>query len=223
MSLLKLIPILTFLFPALLFGQVIEEKASMSEGVQNAFVIELEGADRKMAENVWKEYIGQFGKTKRDRKSKEWRSPAIILPAIDDDYNINLTGKFEDLRGNSRIYAWVKMDGNFINSDEFTNEARGMKDFLEEYSLEVRKAVIGKEVEEEQKRLNGLEKDLNKLVKKNEGFHRDIDKANEAIVKAEKNIEQNVIDQENKRIEIEEQKAALLKVQERLMAVGKKD
>ncbi|MDG2448057.1 MAG: hypothetical protein P8M34_00410 [Saprospiraceae bacterium] len=96
-----------------------------------------------------------------------------------------------------------------------------MKEFLEEYALDVKKAVISKEVEEEQKRLKSIEKDLSKLIRRNEGFHKDIEKANQAILKAEKNIEDNVIAQEDKRIEIAEQKAALLKVQEKLMAVGK--
>lgn len=207
--------------PVLLSSQVIEERSSMSEGVHNAFVIELEGADRKTAENVWKNYIGAIGKTKRNRKTKEWVSESIIIPAVDDDYNVQLIGKFEDLRGNSRIHVWLKMDGNFINSEDYTNESRGMKDFLEEYALDVKKAVIGKEVEEEQKKLNNIEKDLSRLIKKNEGYHRDIEKAKESILKAEKNIENNVIAQEDKRIEIEEQKAILLKVQEKLMAVGK--
>ncbi|MEE9373596.1 MAG: hypothetical protein V3V00_11145 [Saprospiraceae bacterium] len=221
MLLRKIILFVTILLPSLLMAQVIEERASMSEGVQNAFVIELEGANKKIAEKVWKQYIGKIGKTKRNRKSKEWRSKSIVIPAIDNNYNVNLTGKFEDLRGNSRAYVWLKMDGNFINSEDYTNEARGIKEFLEEYALNVKKAVIGKEVEEEQKRLKSVEKGLEKLIKKNNNFHRDIEKANEAIIKAEKKIEDNVIAQEGKRIEIEEQKAALLKVQEKLMAVGK--
>lgn len=204
-----------------LYAQVTEEQTSMSDGVRNAFIIDLDDANTKLAENVWKSYVGKIGKTKRDRKSKEWRSESIVIPAVDNSYNVNLTGKFEDLRGNARAYVWLRMDGSYINSEDYTNEARGVKTFLEDYALEVKKAAIGKEVEYEQKELKALEKDLDKLVKKNQGFHKDIKKAEEAIIKAEKNIDENVINQESKKIEIEEQKAALLKIQEKLKAVGK--
>jgi len=223
MKYLKLTVIISLFIPSFLLSQVIEETASMKEGAHNAFVIELEGADKKVAEEVWKKMIGQHGKVKRDRKAKEWKSESIILPSIKKNYNINVTAKVEDLRGNARLYTWIKMDGNFINSDENTDEARGVKELLEEYALEVEKAMIAKEVEWEQKKLNDLDKDLSKLIKKNEGYHKDIEKAEKAILEAEKNIEQNVIDQEDKKIEIEEQKAALVKVQEKLMAVGKKE
>ena len=190
MYLKKTILFLTFSLPLLLSAQVIEERASMSEGVHNAFVIELEGAERKKAENVWKDYVGEMGKTKRNRKTKEWVSESIIIPSIDSDYNVQLIGSFEDLRGNSRLHVWVKMDGNFINSEDYTEEARGLKEFMEDYALQVRKAVINDEVEEEQKRLKSMEKDLSKLIKKYEGYHKDIEKAKEAIIKAEKNIEE---------------------------------
>lgn len=182
----KLFFIILISFPTFLLAQVIEERSSMSEGVHSAFVIELEGADRKLAENEWKDYIGEFGKTKRNRKTKEWVSESIVIPAVDDSYNVQLIGKFEDLRGNSRIQVWLKIDGNFITSEDYTDEARGMKEFLEEYALDVKKAVISKEVEEEQKRLKSIEKDLSKLIRRNEGFHKDIEKANQAILKAEK-------------------------------------
>lgn len=204
-----------------MYGQVIEQQESMSEGLQNAFVIDLKGADKKITEDVWKKYIGQYGKTKRDRKSKEWRSEAITIPAVDDSYQVNLFGKIEDLGGNSRLYVWLKMDSEFIDSERYTNESRGMKELLEDVALEVERASIRKEAEAEQKALNSLEKDLSKLIKKRDGYFKDIKQAEEAIIKAEKNIDQNAIDQEGKKISIEEQKAVIKKIEERLLSVGK--
>ena len=220
MKSIKLAGLLCLFFSGISFAQVTEEESTKSDGKHNAFVIDL-NADSKMSENVWKSYIGKIGKTKRDRKSKEWRSESIVIPAVASGYNVNLTGKFEDLKGSSRVYVWLRMDGKYINSEDYTNEARGVKSFLEEYAIEVEKAVVQKEVEEEEKMLKGFEKDLEKLIKKKEGYHKDIKKAEETILKAEKNIEENIIDQEDAKIQIEEQKAILAKVRQKLREVGK--
>lgn len=217
--------IATFILTSIigLQAQVFEEESTMSEGVFNAFIIDLKDADTKMAENVWKDYIKAFGKTKKDRKSKEWRSESIIIPSIDPAYNVNLTAKIEDLNNDSRAYIWLRMDGEFINSEAYTDEARGLKVFMEDYALEVKKAIIEEELKEEDKNLKNLEKDLEKLIKKNDGFHKDIEKAKEAILKAEQAIEQNIKDQESKREEIDTQKEVVNEVQAKLTEVGKKN
>ena len=54
-----------------------------------------------------------------------------------------------------------------------------------------------------------LEKDLKKLKGKNEDYHEDIEKAKQKIMEAEKNIEMNVVEQENKTKEIDTQKAVV--------------
>ena len=71
--------------------------------------------------------------------------------------------------------------------------------------------------------LSDLEKDLKKLKEKNEDFHNDIEKAKQKIIEAEKNIEKNIVDQENKGKEIDTQKVAVEKVVEKLNNLGKKD
>jgi hypothetical protein len=202
-------------------AQVIEEESTMSEGVNNAFIIVLNNANTKVAEDVWKDYIKRFGKTKRDRKSKEWRSESIIIPAISPTLYVNLTVRFEDLSNSSRAYAWFKMDGNYITSEMNVDEARGIKVFLEDFEVEAEKAVVQQELDDEAKTLNDLEKDLEKLIKKNEGFHKDIEKAKEEILKAENNIESNLEEQDKKREEIEAQREKMGDVQKKLNEVGK--
>ena len=206
MKTIKLLVLFIFVFAGAAISQVIEEETSMSAGVHNAFVIDLYNANTKMAENVWKNYMKSFGKTKRDRKSKEWRSEAIVIPSVDPSYNVNLTGKFESLSNSSRAYVWLQMDDQFIDSDSHTNEARGVKVFLEDFAIEVEKAIVEEELDEEAKKLKDLSKDLEKLIKKNKGYHKDIEKAKEAILKAENAIQQNIKDQEMKRAEVQGQK-----------------
>ena len=141
MKTVKLFVLLMFVFVGIGISQVTEEETSMSSGVNNAFLIDLENANAKMAENVWKSYMKSYGKTKKDRKSKEWRSESIIIPSIDPTYAINMTGKFEKLNNSSRAYLWLQMDDSFIHSESHMKEARGVKKFLEDYAIEVQKAV----------------------------------------------------------------------------------
>ena len=47
------------------------------------------------------------------------------------------------------------------------------------------------ELKDEENRLKDFEKDLSKLVKKNEDLHSDIENYKEKIIKAEKEIEKN--------------------------------
>ena len=72
-------------------------------------------------------------------------------------------------------------------------------------------------MDEEAKKL----KDLEKLIKKNKGYHKDIEKAKEAILKAENAIQQNIKDQEMKRAEVQGQKEIMEMVQKKLNEVGK--
>ena len=58
---------------------------------------------------------------------------------------------------------------------------------------------------------------------KNDDYHKDIEKAKQKIAEAEKNIEKNVVDQENKVKEIDTQKVVVDKVIEKLNNLGKKD
>ena len=62
---------------------------------------------------------------------------------------------------------------------------------------------------------------MDKLLKKNEGFHKDIEKAKEEILKAENSVQQNLKDQEMKRAEIEGQKEVRDMIQKKLQSVGK--
>ena len=156
----KLLVLFMFVFVGIGFSQVTEEEVSMSAGVNNAFLIDLENASDKMAENVWKSYMKAYGKTKKDRKSKEWRSEGIVIPTIDPINSINLTGKFEKLNSSSRAYLWLQMDDSFIHSESHMDQTRGVKKFLEDYAIEVQKSVVQEELDEEEKKIKNLNKDL---------------------------------------------------------------
>jgi len=62
---------------------------------------------------------------------------------------------------------------------------------------------------------------MNKLIKKNAGYHKDIEKAENKIRKAEENIEKNLNDQDEIQAELIKQKEVLDMIVEKFNNIGK--
>ena len=84
------------------------------------------------------------------------------------------------------------------------------------YALEVTREKIRIELAAEEKRLSRLNKSLKKLERANDNYHREIRVAEERIKRAEQNIIENEVTQEETRSSIELQKAAVEAVKKRL-------
>ena len=201
--------------------EVSEHEMSMSLGKQTTFSIDIDGADEDMTEDVWKKYVKDYGKSKRNKKAKEYYVVGARVPMIAGSNDIDIYIKFEERVGHTTANLWIDNGGSFINSDEYPSEAQGAEEFLSEFYLTVKKKAISEEMKKQEKVLNKLDKSLRKLEKKNTGYHNDIEKAKEKIEKAEKNIEQNLKDQEDQRILIEQQKKIIEEIIERLNNLGK--
>lgn len=202
---------------------IIEKKTSMSLGPQNGFYVEIQGADKKLAEKTFYEFVKEYGKMKENSKAREHFLMATKIPVINGTSPLDLYAKFEEGKGMATTYVWVDLGGAFVNSTDHASQTTALRQFVKDYFIAVRKKVVGEEVKVEEKNLSNLEKDLKKLKEKNEDLHKDIEKAKQKIAESEKNIEKNLVEQENKEKEIATQKEVLGKVTEKLNNVGKKD
>lgn len=218
-----------FIFITLLTGTLtyaqnaVEKKTSMSLGLQNAFYIEIPGAEKKVAEKTFNEMVKEYGKLKENGKAKEYFMMASKMPSINGTSPVDLYAKFEEGKNMTTTYVWIDLGGSFISSEAHASQAASLKQFLYEYFIAVRKKVVGEELKGEEKILSNLERDLKKLKDKNEDYHNDIEKAKQKIAEAEKNIEKNIVDQELKAKEIDSQKIVVDKVVTKLNDLGKKD
>lgn len=195
-----------------------ENDASMSAGMKNAMIVEIEGAKKKVAEKIWKDFVKNYGKAKKE--GDEYVSKMALIPAISSQ-TVNIHFKMEEMSDMTRAYLWIDNGEYFINSVEHEQQAEGMEDLLKKYYGEVRKKVIEEEVKEEEKKLKNQEKDLKGLVKKNDGYHKDIEKAKKKIAEMEANIEQNLQEQEAAKMELEKQTELLKSVREKINSIGK--
>lgn len=207
--------------PTVVAQNVSERKVSMSLGSQNAFVVDVEGADKKIVESVFKNTVKEYGKLQENKKARELFMMATKINRINGSSPIDLYAKFEEGKGMATAYVWIDLGGAFTSSREYQKQAEALKDFLQGYYYECRKVVVQNELKQEEKSLDKLEKELVRLKKQNDGYHMDIEKAKQKIAEAEKNIEQNIIDQANKTNEIEGQKKTVETVTTKLNSIGK--
>jgi len=215
--------ILTMTVSIIMAQDAIERKTSMSLGPQNAFFIEIPGADKKLAEKVFYEFVKEYGKMKENGKAREHFMMATKIPVINGTSPLDLYAKFEEGKALATTYVWIDLGGAFINSNEYATQSSSVKQFMHDYFIAVRKKVVAEELKTEEKNLSNLEKDLKKLREKNDDYHKDIEKAKQKIADAEKNIEKNILEQENKGNEIDTQKAVVEIVSVKLNSLGKKD
>ncbi len=218
----NLIFLCTLLFSVSLFGQKVkQQKTTMSLGPQNAYYVEVEGADEDLLEDTWKSYVKEYGKVNHNKKAKEFVSQKAVVTLINGSSPIILYARHEEGKSLSTTYLWVDLGTGFSNADDFSAQNRGVETFLWDFWVMARKNVVKKELEAQEKALKNFEKDLSKLEGKNKDYHSDIEKARMKIAENEKNIEVNLKDQEAKKAEIELQKKTVQAVVDKLNSIGK--
>lgn len=203
-----------------IFAQVVETEMRMSDGVNSALEVDLKG-NAKDAEKIWKKYAKKYGKLEWDRKNKEHVLFNVVVEDIDEEYPVTVVSTFTNVGDESKGTFWIKMDGEYVNSADKSKEIQGAGKWIQAYAYEVESKFREEEIKDEEGVLKGFDKDLKKLTKQNENFHKDIAKAKEAIAKAEAGIEQNLTDQASKNEEIENQKSKIEALKEALKNVGK--
>ncbi len=202
---------------------VFEEDMNMSLGTQNALYIDVEGADKKIAEKAIQDLLKEYGKVKKNRKAKEYYAEDITIPAIAGSQPIDVYVKVDEMNNQSRLYLWVYDGSSFISSVNHGDEIDGAESIMKDYFVKARRDAIKKEVDSEEDVLKDREKELKKLESKNESLHKDIAKwekeiedRKRKIEQAKVDIEENLVNQDDKAIEITEQKNVVRQTVEKM-------
>jgi len=204
-----------------IFGQEITEVSKvMSLGSKNAFVIDHPRASEKMAIKAWENYMKEYGKAKKNRKAGEYESLQSKIHLISGE---NLDVYFKVEKGNEQVSTFIFFDdgSEFLSSESDAEKIDGVYSFLTPYVYEVEKLVIQQDLEDEEDSLKDLGKEQSKLEKENKKMHEDIDEWKKKIAETEADIETNLQEQENKKMEILSQEEQVEKVRDKLNAVGR--
>jgi hypothetical protein len=173
-----------------------------------------------MVEKIVEDAIKEYGKVSRNRKAKEWSCNECQISRISSQ-PIKVYFKIEEGKGQVTSYTFFDDGEKFISSANDEAGAEVIKRMNIDIYNDVKRAVFAKELEQKEKELKDFEKDLSKLEKKNENLHEDIANYKEKILNAEKEIEQNLQHQVDKKIEIEQQKKVVKAVTDKLNNVGR--
>ena len=209
------------IFSMALNAQITEKEYRMSDGIQNALLVELPGSSSKKAEEAWRKFAKEFGKVDRNRKQKEFYLYDVIIPAIDQEQTVSIATKFEEFDDYTRAYFWMKSGDDYLNSDAYPSQMEGAQHFFTDYGYAVEKVVVKDELDFEEKTMKDLTKDYERLQKDEKNLYKDIEKAKETIRKAEEELVKNAQEQKEKQAEMFNQGEVVKMVSEKLNNVGK--
>lgn len=191
-------------------------------GPRHALIISLPGVREKMAEKVWKDYLGKFGgKTRKVKEIKGSVTSDIEIYPIGGFEKMNLYYQLESDKQNSTLTVWFELKGDMIRPAGEAKPYREAVQFMQQYGHQIVIAQVEEEADEEEKTLKGLEKEMEKLKRDQAGYYKDIEQARDRIARAEKQIEENTQAQEQSVQKIGLQQERLKAVQERLRALRK--
>ncbi|HLF65061.1 MAG TPA: hypothetical protein VI603_14955 [Saprospiraceae bacterium] len=193
-----------------------EQSQVMALGSQNAIFIDLPGVSSSFAEKEWRDFIDQYGKAKKVKKSNEWLVEAAQILDIGGVNTVNLYSRSDETSNATRHYLWIESGGVFVSSSSNPDAYKGSTKLLKDFAHKVKVDMIAIELDAQQKAMDNLEKDLQKLKRENDGYHKTIEDAKQRITKAETDIAKNVQDQQLRMQEIEAQRVVVEEVQKRL-------
>jgi hypothetical protein len=206
-----------FLFGHSLHAQIVEAEKVMSEGSNNALILEIPEADDKIVEKVWKSYAKSFdGKVKNVKKSDDQITISPNITGFAKAGLQNIYVRFVQQGENVVFHSWFELEDQYLNSYNNPDEFDEAQKVLLNFGLEVAKEYTIMELDEEEKTLKKMKSDLKKLAKDKENYEKAIKDYEQKIIDAQADIENNLIEQERMGETIEAQNEAIEMVKKKL-------
>ena len=193
---------------------VSQSQMAMSDGIHNAYTFSVDESV-KFTKEVWKDYMKEFGKTKRNKKQKEYVSLGASVADL-ASRPVDIFAKFEKMgKDGALVHVWIKTEDNYFSAEDEAANERAIA-FLEEFKKEVLRTKVRKELKKAEKVLKKKDGQLSKLIKNNERLHKNIDNYERKIQKAKEDIQKNEKEQEITKKELAKQKEVVEEVKKRL-------
>lgn len=202
----------------MLTAQVTSQTMTMSRGTNEALILELPSADDKMVAKLWSDWLKDTYqvKTKKNRKTKELESLNFSIPGVSAGGKVDMYSDIKGAGKGSELVVWIATPDGYINPSLDVSRYVEAEKMLMRFALEVGREQLRLEVEEEEKALKDLEKELDRLKRDKEKFEKDIRDAEKAIERARSDIERNLDEQANKEKEIGAQIEAIETIKRKL-------
>ncbi len=200
---------LLILAGARLSAQVSSQQLLMSRGNNEALTLELPGADAKLVDDLWQDWLKDTYKVRTSKTKKvrtgELSSLNFGLPGVSAGGKVDLYSTVKEVGDGSELSVWIATPRGYVSPSLDSGQYLEAEKMLMNFALEVSRAQISDDVSAQEGNLKDLEKELDRLRKDKERAERDIVDAQKRIAQLEADIQQNLVDQETKQREIEAQ------------------
>ncbi|TXF88351.1 hypothetical protein FUA23_15335 [Neolewinella aurantiaca] len=205
---LSFLVLLVFAGNEVLTAQVSSQRMAMSRGNNDALILELPTADDKLVSKLWTDWLKENYdvKTKKVKKTKdELQSLNFSIPGVSTGGNVDMYSSIRASGSGSEVMAWIATTDGYVSPELGSSRYVEAEKMLMRFALAVSRAQIELEIEDQEKELKDLEKELDRLRKDKDNYEKDIADAERKIQEAKDSIEKNLVDQDNKGVEIEAQ------------------
>lgn len=196
---------------------VMETERMMSFGSRPGFRVEFSTSSAKLVEEQWKTFAKKNfeAKLKKDRKTDEWTAANLQSPLLGNStYAIYSTVEKVGDNG-SALTLWIDAGSYFVSSRENASQATEVMGALRQFYFDVRRATIDQEIKDQEAKIKDLENKQKRLERENDGLRKDIDNYKAKIKKAEEDIVKNDKEQESALVDAEKQRRMLEEMRRR--------
>ncbi len=149
----------------------VEERPS-SMGIQPAFEVVVPQATPREAIDLWKKTITPRRlfkkKPKMEKVKDEWQVNNVVINEI-VSRPLSVITQVSDFPGHIYIRIFLHDETGFIGADS-SAQTFAAKNYIRSYGVELYRLAVGKELKAEEHTLNVLERELNKLIRKNKTY-----------------------------------------------------
>lgn len=198
-------------FACSLQAQISADRKTMSEGVYEALVIQIPGLDKKVTGKLWVDFTKDFysSRSKYNRKTKEYFTDDADIVGIGQGNTVDIYTRIEEKAEGCQLNMWIDLGGAYLTRSSHGDRTVEAEKMLIRFGLETAKEKVRLDIEDQEKALKDLGRDLEKLASAKERYESEIEKAKEMIADAEKSIEENIVLQNAKNEEIKNQEALI--------------
>lgn len=195
---------LLLLAGAELFGQVDARNVEMSEGVNEAIVLSLRGADEDEVEDLWRDWLKNTYRIKSKRRGGEYQSLDVDLPGLG---RVDLYSNVVEYGDDAELNVWIATPDGYLSPESDQARYDRAEKMLMRFAEVVDRDRMQKDVETQEELLEKLMDDLEDLRRDKKKAEDDIVDAREKIAELETEIERNLGEQRGKETAIDEQRA----------------
>ena len=218
-----------FCLPFFVKAQLREGAASMSQGSNNALIMDLEYADAEKVLDEFENYVENF-KAKSKKKKGEIFADNAQVKSISGNNTIDIYARADKSDIKSVLTVWFDLGGAYLSSKSHIEKYVEAEKWLKEFAKRMVKRGIEDELKAEQKRVEvladeqkNLSKEKEKLDKSIVDSEKDIKEMEAKIAQTKLNIDKakqdiivNLDKQKVKATDLEKQKETVKKVEVKL-------